>query len=267
MQSRTDQLCSYCQRQLVPEAPQLCFFSPHPKNCFLKRAVVNALAMTKPTLFSTVTRPSWKQDQGGAIWLPLGLKEEISGSWDSLSPIITSPGGLLRPLFPQDNQLPKSRVTTPASLQCSGQKWGFSPIYKAAEALEEARGMAPATWKLQVSFRELGRKPECMPCKCSAHPRRWGASEQSKGEPGLLTKPSLLLCAFLLVRLDVGELIRWPQKGRQSLALPKGALSPIDTAPWEEKSGLLIIRLSTNIICLPWDKTHSTRNPKGDRFL
>lgn len=169
--------------------------------------------------------------------------------------------------FPRTISLPKSRVTTPASLQCSGQKWGFSPIYKAGEALEETRGMAPATWKLQVSFRELGRKPECMPCKCSAHPRRWGASEQSKGEPGLLTKPSLLLCAFLLVRLDVGELIRWPQKGRQSLALPKGALSPIDTAPWEEKSGLLIIRLSTNIICLPWDKTHSTRNPKGDRFL
>lgn len=109
MQSRTDQLCSYCQRQLVPEAPQLCFFSPHPKNCFLKRAVVNALAMTKPTLFSTVTRPSWKQDQGGAIWLPLGLKEEISGSWDSLSPIITSPGGLLRPLFPQDNQSTKEQ--------------------------------------------------------------------------------------------------------------------------------------------------------------
>lgn len=100
MQSGTDQLCSHGQRQLVPEAPQLSFFSPHPKNSFLKKAVVNALAMTKPTLFSTVTRPSWKQDQGGVIWLPLGLKKEISGSWISLSPISTSPGGLLRPPFP-----------------------------------------------------------------------------------------------------------------------------------------------------------------------
>lgn len=157
----------------------------------------------------------WKASWEGVIWLPLGMKGEISRSWNFSSPIITFPGGLRKPRSPsKTSNLPNTKATTPASPWCSGQKWCFAPLFFQLLGLASAR-----LGKLLVRLQQrhgawLQPLKSCwfpsgswggnwrVPCERSGGARSPAGSRESEGGPELLTKPTLFLCAFLLVIAD-----------------------------------------------------------------
>jgi len=118
----------------------------------------------------------------------------------------------------------------------------------AGEASTETPGTAPASGKLLIPFGELGRKPACAP---RTPVGRLGAGRAERRGTRAADKPN-----SLSLGLSFGDRMCRNQSASQRKAsaawLYWRKFSPQSIQPpAQEKSSLLIIRLSTNIIYLP----------------
>lgn len=186
----------------------------------------------------------WKPYQGEVIWLPMGSRRRSLEAEIPHRPSLCSQVGCSNPsLSPKQ---PTHQTTKPQLLflhDAWAKSEAFPPIAR-PEGSSAHTEHGSSHLRAVGALWEAGEKTNVRPSSTWGRARRlavpchpcWpGASKQSKGGPELLTKPTLFPCAFLLAVLDVGELISRPLKGQRGPALPKGALAPINTAPWTRK--------------------------------